>query len=85
MALEGGVSPDYARAFAALQCEAPEGVSLARWEQAMDDAGLFLDGWGEQAERLGWSAADLFSASGLAWTLKRFSRVLNRWGFPEAA
>lgn len=74
MALEGGVPPAFARAFAALQFEAPEGVSLARHEEMMDDAGRLLDAWGEEAERLGWSAADLIgpdpSPEPLAWALK---------------
>lgn len=74
MALVGDVPPAYARAFAALQCEAPEGLSLARHDELMDDAGRLLDAWGEDAERLGWSAADLIgpdpSPEPLAWALQ---------------
>ena len=36
----------------------------------MDDAGRFLDRHGHDAAALGWLAADLFSADGLAWVLK---------------
>ncbi len=70
MALEGGVPAAFARSFAALQISRPTTVSAARWERAINDAGLFLDAWGGQAERLGWSADDLFSPAGLAWSLE---------------
>ena len=47
----------------------------------VNDAGLFLDAWGSEAERLGWTAADLFGLhptaglnrhdkAGLCWLLK---------------
>src|SRR6185312_4145350 len=32
----------------------------SRWEQAVYDAELFLAEWGSAAERLGWTADDLF-------------------------
>jgi hypothetical protein len=59
LALEGGVPATFARAFAVLQLARPAGVSRDRWEQAINDAGLFLDAWGHEAERLGWSAPDV--------------------------
>jgi hypothetical protein len=31
-----------------------------RWEQCVRDGSAFLAKWGEQAEALGWSSADLF-------------------------
>ncbi len=73
MALEGGVPATFARAFAALQLSRPATVSAARWERAINDAGLFLDAWGSEAERLGWASGDVLGPStdgrSLAWTL----------------
>jgi len=34
-----------------------------RWEQLVNDGGLFLDKWGRQAAALGWRAVDLFGVS----------------------
>ncbi|WP_146140354.1 hypothetical protein [Alsobacter soli] len=70
----------YADAFARLQQEKPRGVDLARWRQAMQDGGLFLDRWGVTADALGWEVADVFGldpvaplarydAMGLIWLL----------------
>ncbi len=70
IALEGGVSPAFARAFAYLQVMTGDAVDPAGRDRAADDAGLFLDAWGAQAERHGWSADDLFSPAGLAWSLE---------------
>jgi hypothetical protein len=73
MALEGGVSPVFARVFAALQVSRSTSVSLSRWRQAIDDVGIFLDTWGSAAERLGWTARDVIgpqcSPVALAWVL----------------
>ncbi len=71
MALEGGVPATFARAFALLQLAPPAGVSLDRWERAIDDAGVFLDAWGHEAERLGWTAPDVVGPGPhtLAWVL----------------
>ena len=52
-----------------------------RWQLALADAERFLTEWGETAERLGWTAADLFDLHptvplsrvdrmGLVWLLK---------------
>ena len=38
----------------------PAGVPEPRWRQAIRDAERFLREWGETAERLGWTADDLF-------------------------
>jgi hypothetical protein len=38
----------------------PPGVPEPRWQQVINDAGLFLDEWGATAERLGWAPHDLF-------------------------
>lgn len=73
MALEGGVSPAFAHVFAALQVARPTSVSLSRWHQAIDDAGIFLDTWGDAAARLGWTARDVIgpqlTPTALAWAL----------------
>jgi hypothetical protein len=81
MALGGGVPAPFARAFAEMQAACPPGVLDLRWQQATNDAGLFLDQWSETAERLGWTAGDLFGLHptvplsrvdhmGLVWLLK---------------
>jgi hypothetical protein len=78
---EGRIAAAYAAAFAAIQSQIPNGVSRERWHLAVNDAGIFLDVWGELAERLGWTADDLFGinpshplvrydAMGLIWFLK---------------
>jgi hypothetical protein len=54
------VPTTYARAFEKLQRRCPDEVDEPRWHLALDDAGAFLVAWGEQAEALGWTAADLF-------------------------
>lgn len=69
MALEGGVPALYAEAFAHMQATHPAGMSTARWEQAVNDAGLFLDAHGAAAAAFGWTPADLFASGGLVWAL----------------
>jgi hypothetical protein len=73
MALEGGVSPAFARSFAALQVARPASVGLSRWHQTIHDVGMFLDTWGDAAERLGWTARDVIGPqlkpTALAWAL----------------
>lgn len=59
MAAEG-VPQVYADAFARLQLQRPAGIDEAAWLRAVDDAGLFLDGWGEMAAQFDWSPSDLF-------------------------
>ena len=79
--LGGRVPEIYALAFAQLQTQAPPEVPLERWHQFINDAGIFLDRWGDEAERLGWRAEELFGLHpdapiarcdrmGLLWTLK---------------
>jgi hypothetical protein len=59
----------------------PAAVDHDRWLQAREDAGAFLETWGEQAAALGWTAEDLFGlhptvpmarhdAMGLVWLLR---------------
>jgi hypothetical protein len=50
----------FRRAFSALESRRPELVSVARWQQCVEDGRAFLARWGEQAEALGWTARDLF-------------------------
>jgi hypothetical protein len=57
---EGGIPEIYAEAFAHLQTAQPIWVDHSRWLQAINDVGRFLDQWGGEAERLQWTADDLF-------------------------
>jgi hypothetical protein len=50
----------FSRTLSALESRCPEHVSVARWQQCIDDGRAFLATWGEQAERLGWTSKDLF-------------------------
>jgi hypothetical protein len=50
----------YRRTFAHLQLQPPALVDVARWQRCVRDGSKFLARWGEQAESLGWSSADLF-------------------------
>jgi hypothetical protein len=43
-----------------LQMKPPALVEVERWRQCVQDGSKFLAVWGEQAESLGWSSADLF-------------------------
>ena len=53
-------APRYRKAFAFLQLKPPALVDVARWQRCVADGKRFLAKWGEQAESLGWSSADLF-------------------------
>ena len=71
----GGVPQRYAAGFAKLQAHRPDNVPSSDWLQALNDAGMFLDTWGSQAAKLGWSPADLFEwvptgCCGLIWELR---------------
>jgi hypothetical protein len=46
--------------FDALERRKPDHVEDADWHRAINDGRQFLAGWGETAERLGWTADDLF-------------------------
>ena len=70
MALEGGVAALYAEAFARMQVSCPAGMSSARWQQAVNDAGCFLDAYGAASAAISWRADDLFSPTGLVWALE---------------
>lgn len=47
----------------------PRWADLKTWERAINDAGLFLDRWGDTAVEMGWSAVDIFGREGLAFAL----------------
>jgi hypothetical protein len=79
MALEGGISPAFARVFAVLQVVRPASADEIQWRQAIDDVGVFLDTWGSAAERMGWTAHHVigpqFTPASLAWFLKGTSVI----------
>ncbi len=68
--INGGVPPLYSAGFARLQLTPPPGLSVPRWLQAVDDAGRFLDAFGQPAQALGWRADDLFRPDGLVPALQ---------------
>jgi hypothetical protein len=47
-------------AFEALKRQRPAHVDVADWQIAIEDGGIFLRRWAEQAEALGWTARDVF-------------------------
>ena len=79
--------PDvYQKAMVAIEAACPNGVPVERWQRALADAGSFFALWGDTAERLGWTADDLFGlhptaplsrmdCMGLVWLLKGQSVV----------
>ncbi len=68
--VEGGVPPVYSAGFARLQLTPPPGLSIPRWLQTVDDAGRFLDAFGQQALSMGWRSDDLFRSDGLMLALQ---------------
>ena len=48
------------RTFAELEQRCPDFVDVIAWQIAVEDGHRFLAKWGAQAERLGWTADDLF-------------------------
>jgi hypothetical protein len=68
--MEGGIPPLYSAGFARLQLTPPPGLSVLRWLQAVDDAGHFLNAFGQRAQALGWQADDLFRSDGLVLVLQ---------------
>jgi hypothetical protein len=74
--IEGGIPPLYSAGFAKLQLTPPPGLPVQRWLQAVDDAGRFLDAFGQQAQAMGWRADDLFCPDGLVRALQA-ARVIT--------
>ena len=50
----------YRRVFGILQTKCPALVPIERWRQAVRDGAKFFAVWGEKAQALNWSSADLF-------------------------
>jgi hypothetical protein len=50
----------FGRILEELERRCPDHVDPSDWELAIGDARAFLSSWGEQAEALGWTTADLF-------------------------
>jgi hypothetical protein len=50
----------YRRTFAHLQLRPPALVPIERWQRCVEDGRAFLHQWGEQAQAMGWTSADLF-------------------------
>ena len=48
------------RTLSALEARCPELVETDDWQEAVVDARSFIARWGKQAEKLGWTAKDLF-------------------------
>jgi hypothetical protein len=71
----GGVPEPYLDTWARLQCQRPFGASDQERRQVIDDAGRFLDEWGESAVEFGWTPGDIFDVPidsgkcGLIWFL----------------
>lgn len=84
----GGVREPYLDGWARFQCQKPAGVEEARWHQAIEDGGLFLDNWGALAATFDWQPDDIFATPdnrgriGLVWWLK--GRAVTALG-PEHA
>ena len=74
----GGVPALYASEFARLQAHAPAEVPRDRWHQFINDAGLFFDRWGRQAEALGWRPDELFGLDPVA-AMARYNRMGLIW------
>ena len=74
----GGVPIIYASEFARLQAHPPAEVPRDRWDQFINDAGLFFDRWGKQAEALGWRADELFGLDPIA-PMARYDRMGLIW------
>jgi hypothetical protein len=80
--IEGGIPDAYAAAFVNMQ------LTAAAWNQAVNDAGIFLDRWGQVALNQGWTASEVFGSGGMSQTDGLVSRLrggvvvsLNEYGF----
>jgi hypothetical protein len=56
---QAAVSPLVASLAALERCR-PDHIKAADWQHAIEDGRAFLVQWGEHAERLGWTEADVF-------------------------
>jgi hypothetical protein len=68
----------FCRTLDELERRCPAGVDATDWHQAIEDGRRFVAQWGEQAEALGWTPADLFGLHSppkkLAPSYRRLSR-----------
>ena len=74
----GGVPIIYAPEFARLQAHPPTEIQRDRWDQFINDAGLFFDRWGKQAEAFGWRPDELFGLDPVA-PMARYDRMGLIW------
>jgi len=58
---EPRIAARYKKTFDALQAKCPALVPDDRWRACVRDGGGFLAQWGERAQGMNWSSADLFS------------------------
>jgi len=59
-----GIPRGWAEGYATLcTMPCPSAYAPRRWEQLVNDGGLFLDRWGRQAAGLGWRALDVFGVN----------------------
>jgi hypothetical protein len=70
--VEGGVPDAYAAAFVNMQ------MTAAAWNQAVNDAGIFLDRWGQVALNQGWTASEIFASDSMLPTGGLVSRLRGR-------
>ena len=76
---------DYHKALQRIPIEPPADVPQPRWERFRDDAAEFLDRWGREAKRLGWSVPDLFGADLSDTRVKRYDRTGLLWALQGEA
>jgi len=72
-------APRYRKVFGVLQTKCPALVELDRWRQCVRDGSKFLAVWGEQAQALGWTSADLFGLAPVPNTPAASYRRLSRY------
>jgi hypothetical protein len=75
---DGGIPRAYADEFARLQQWCPAGVPEVRWRQFINDGGVFLDRWGDEALRRGWQPSDLFGLDPVM-PMARYDRMGLLW------
>jgi hypothetical protein len=62
-----------------LERDCPDHVGTRDWQYAVEDGRYFLAQWGSEAQRLGWTADDLFGRPDMpkspAWNYRRLARL----------
>jgi len=79
-----GVPRHWAEPFARLNCmPCPAAFALKQWAAIINDGGIFIDRWAEEAERLGWTAEEVFGvgrdAPDARHDLKGLLLQINGW------